>query len=552
MRRGGLRSPRRRGGLTHWLVLAGSLTLTFVATAFVATSARGRDEARFENAIQSASDRIIGRLEVYTSTLRGGAALFAATDVDADEFRRYAARLEIQRWYPGIQGIGWSPRLEAGLSGDADERYAIELLEPLDERNRAAIGFDMYSEPTRRDAMRRARDSAEPATSGRVILVQEIAGPRQPGFLIYVPVYAGGAVPQTLEQRRTTLLGFVYAPFRAHDLFARIFGMEANPRVSFSVYDGDSVHDSQLLFASERATPHEPLYRANRRLRVSGRLWTVEFESQPTFEAASRRGILPLVLLAGLLASAWLFLLARGQSRARAAAEQANQAKSLFLATMSHELRTPLNAIGGYVELMQIGVAGPVTERQQEYLHRVQRAQQHLLALINDVLNYARLDAGSVVYSLSEVAAANMVADSLTLIEVQASKKSISIDNAGGPDVAVLADPEKLRQILLNLLSNAVKFTDAGGRATTSWTVRGDHVEVRVEDNGIGIPAERLEHIFEPFVQVDPDLTRMRQGAGLGLAISRDLARGMGGDLSAVSRPGSGSVFILTLPLAAA
>jgi signal transduction histidine kinase len=541
---------RTSGGAAQWLVLAGSLALTAAATAFVAVSTRAHDAARFENAVQSAHDRIVGRLDIYISTLRGGAALFTASDtVTAEAFRQYIERLEVQRRYPGVQGIGWTQRLAHGLDGDVDERYAIRYLEPLDARNRAALGFDMYSEPTRRRAMRRARDDAEPALSGMVTLVQEIHGPQQPGFLLYVPVYGTDELPQTVAERRAALLGFVYSPFRANDLFAGIFGTEEHPRVSISVYDGpDSTHES-LLHASERAPGHRPQQRTVDLIDIAGHRWTVVYESQPPFEAASTRRLVPLILVAGLFASALLFLLARAQARARVAAESASRAKSGFLATMSHELRTPLNAIGGYTDLMQLGVAGPTTERQQTYLDRIQRAQQHLLGLINDVLNFTRVDAGRIVYRVEPVPVAAALRDAQSVIAPLAAQKDVALEIRPGPDVAGRGDGDKVRQVLLNLLSNAVKFTDAGGSIEASWAARDGRVEIRVRDTGIGIAEDRLDAIFDPFVQVDADLTRVRQGVGLGLSIARDLARGMGGEIAVRSRPGAGSTFTLELPL---
>jgi signal transduction histidine kinase len=540
----------RGGAATHWLVLAGSLALTVAATLFVAFTAQSRDEARFENAVQSATDRIVGRLDIYIATLRGAAALFAAGDVTADDFQRYVERLELQRWHPGIQGIGWSPRIATGLAGNVDEQYEILYLEPQDARNRAAMGFDMYSEERRREAMRRARDLGEPALSGRVTLRQEIDGPAQPGFLIYVPVYSGGGKPATVEERRAALVGFAYAPFRAHDLFAGIFGTEAEPRVRFAVYDGAEITPESLLVMTEREPERGSRRRSTNSLLLAGRAWTVTYEAQPEFDAASTSRIVPLVLLAGLLASMWLFALARGQTRARAAAEQANRAKSAFLATMSHELRTPLNAIGGYVDLMQLGVPGPTTAVQRQYLARVQRAQQHLLTLINDVLDFARIDAGRVEYRLVHVPVGEAVADALSLVDVQAREKRLQLNTRGQADVHAHADPERLRQILVNLLSNAVKFTDADGRIDVEWLAVDDAVEIGVSDTGIGIPQECLESVFEPFLQLDGDFKRRQSGAGLGLAISRDLARGMGGEITASSVVAVGSTFVLSIPKA--
>lgn len=234
---------------------------------------------------------------------------------------------------------------------------------------------------------------------------------------------------------------------------------------------------------------------------------------------------------------------------ARGAAEAASRAKSDFLAVMSHELRTPLNAIGGYAELLEMGIRGPVTTPQREDLARIQSSQRHLLGLINEVLNYARLETGTVRYDLQDVAVRDVLADAEALVRPQARTKGLTLRMPDvAPDVTVRADDEKLRQILVNLLSNAVKFTDRGGVITTEVELGETTVSIAVTDTGIGIAADKLESIFEPFVQVRADLTRTAEGTGLGLAISFDLARGMGGKLTVKSEPGEGSTFTLTLP----
>jgi signal transduction histidine kinase len=238
--------------------------------------------------------------------------------------------------------------------------------------------------------------------------------------------------------------------------------------------------------------------------------------------------------------------------RARAEAVAANRAKGEFLAVMSHELRTPLNAIGGYAELMELGIRGPVTEQQREDLSRIQRSQRHLLGLVNEVLNYAKLESGSVRYAVADVAVHEALADAAALLIPQARAKRLTLDiGECPPDLAVRADPEKLRQVLVNLLGNAVKFTDhRGAEVAVTCDANARTVAIQVRDTSIGIPADKLGAIFEPFVQVRADLTGTAEGTGLGLAISRDLARGMGGDLTAESTPGVGSTFTLTLPAA--
>jgi len=237
------------------------------------------------------------------------------------------------------------------------------------------------------------------------------------------------------------------------------------------------------------------------------------------------------------------------EKKARALAEEANKAKTDFLTTMSHELRTPLNAIGGYADLIQAGIRGPVTEEQLIDLERIKRSQRHLLSLINDVLNFAKLQAGIVHVAEQEFNIDDVATDVESLIAPQILERKLSYRFVTASEKCMCrGDKEKVEQILLNLLSNAVKFTERGGVITVSIDCTPVSVMVNVADTGIGISPDKIDAVFEPFVQLNRTRTSVTEGTGLGLAISRDLARAMNGDLTVSSKPRMGSVFTLRLP----
>lgn len=230
-------------------------------------------------------------------------------------------------------------------------------------------------------------------------------------------------------------------------------------------------------------------------------------------------------------------------------AESASQAKSDFMAAMSHELRTPLGAIIGYSDLVETEVVGPLSELQKTHLRRVKAGAWHLLGIIEEILTFSRVDAGREPVYQEPVDPSAVAADAVSLVEPQASDKGLALRVVLGDSPAeVVTDPGKLRQILVNLLGNAVKFTDEGEVGLRVWR-EADRVFFEVTDTGPGIPPEFLEQIFEPFTQVDSTHTRAKGGTGLGLPVSRRLARLLGGELEVVSAVGQGSRFTASIPL---
>jgi signal transduction histidine kinase len=242
----------------------------------------------------------------------------------------------------------------------------------------------------------------------------------------------------------------------------------------------------------------------------------------------------------------------RDARKLREAADVANHAKSIFLGNMSHELMTPLNAIGGYVALMEMGLRGPVSAEQLIDLARIRHNQAHLLTLISEMLTFVRSESGRMEYRLGELSAQGALREVAEMLRDAVDERQLElVESPDNADAIMWADPNRVRQILLNLVTNAIKYASShDGQITLSVGTTTRDVEIRVVDTGPGIPREKLSAIFDPFVQLASGLSDRRGGVGLGLAISRDLARAMNGDLTVESTVGVGSRFTLRLPRA--
>lgn len=277
---------------------------------------------------------------------------------------------------------------------------------------------------------------------------------------------------------------------------------------------------------------------------------------QPTLHAS----LLALQTFMGITGATFLVLGASSSERersrdqlraARDIARDANRAKAEFLAVMSHELRTPLNAIAGYSELLSLGLSGPLNQKQSDAVMRIRTNQQHLLALIDDVLSFARIEAGNTPIKQESIPVREALDSLEILLRPDLARQELAYIWKGcDPSLVVRADPIKLRQILLNVLGNAIKFTPSGGRIELSAHQSGDRISIRVSDTGIGIPAEKIDRVFDPFFQGQSGTTREYPGVGLGLSISRDFARAMGGDIQVESAANQGCV--VTIDLASA
>ena len=289
-------------------------------------------------------------------------------------------------------------------------------------------------------------------------------------------------------------------------------------------------------------------------------VWGTALGEGPFARTELNESLLALQVFMAVVAATFLVLGASIAERLRAEEDlrqahatvaEANRTKSEFLAVMSHELRTPLNAIAGYVELMFTTLETSITDAQQKYLSRIRSNQQHLLLMIEDVLSFAKIEAGQLSLERGRVRVRDALEELESLIEPELRRKEITFTcEPCDPALQVEANPERLRQIMLNLLANAVKFTNVGGRVDVGAVREGDRIRMWVRDTGIGIPPDQLERVFEPFFQVDRGTTRSYPGIGLGLAIARDLARAMGGEVRLESEVGKGSTASVELPAA--
>ncbi|MEN9935708.1 MAG: hypothetical protein RLZZ387_2287 [Chloroflexota bacterium] len=569
VRRSTLRIPSR---FIPYAVLGGSLLLTLVTSLYTAAITRANDQLRFESQVQQTQEAIAARLDTYISLLRGVTGLYAASDsITAEDFRAYVDRLDLRERYPGMQGIGFSLRVPSGEEhalisirrqshpdfhiwpdGPRDELHTILYLEPLDLRNQAALGFDMFSEPTRRAAMERARDTGLPAASGRVTLVQEIDERKQAGFLIYVPIYRSGSTPTTVAERRAQLIGFAYTPFRADDLLTNLFGTGDTPRLGFEAYDTTDLSPERLLHISpaDDTGLGEPRFTTTTQIEVAGQPWILRYRTLPTFENTSAATWVPFITLAGVLISLVLFALVQAQVRARDVAEAAVRARDEFFSVASHELKTPLTALLGNTQLIQRRAAreGTLSERDRRSLQVITDQAQRLNKLVSTLLDHSRIQSGRLAIERNAIDLGILVSRVVSEVQPSLTNHTVTFDAHQTP-LVVLGDEMRLEQVLQNLIGNAIKYSPKGGPVVVRLERCADHATVQVTDHGMGIPPDALPHLFQPFYRAPNVDTQSISGMGIGLYVIREIVNQHDGTINVESVEGQGSTFTVQLPL---
>ncbi|WP_246154670.1 CHASE domain-containing protein [Methylobacterium oryzihabitans] len=576
-----------------------------------------RDRLTFLHATEIELRTVEDQFRTYAALLRGGAGLFAANgdSVTLAEFRAYVGRIEFQSLYPGFLGIGFTPTMPAsererfaaraealGVAGfhvrpptDNPMISPVLFAEPPNPRNQAAIGYDVMSDPVRRDMVERARDTGLPAASARIQLVQEIDANKQAGFLVAMPVYAGGAVPAGVGERRRRFLGFVFGAFRANDLFNSIVAARAEEDAAFAIYDG-APSEATLLHRSARATG-AVAGRLTREatLDLGGRTWTVLFEQRLSPRRASALSEVWLVGVGGLLATALLgfaafrqrrtqdeirrlnaSLEARVEERTRDLREAADrlrqageerarmeevlrqsqkmEAVGQLTGGLAHDFNNLLAGISGALELIETRIGQGRSKDVAKYIAAAQGASKRAAALTHRLLAFSRRQ------TLAPKAIdANRLVDGMLDLIQRTVGPGIDVRHKGADDLwPALVDPSQLENALLNLCINARDAMPDGGRIVIETYNRwidgrqaealdmpeGQYLSLCVSDTGTGMPPEVVARAFDPFFTTKP----IGAGTGLGLSMIYGFAKQSGGQVRITSEVGAGTAVCLSLP----
>lgn len=568
-----MRSPR--------LVLAATLLVTLAVSYFSYRMVTGEVKLGFNQRAEQIKDVLQLGMQAYVNTLTQTKGFFVANDnrISRESFRDYVRGIDLLNAYPGLRGLGYAVRTsKAGLArqisdmraaGFPDYRvwpdrlrseyFPILFLEPLDWRNRRALGYDMFSEPVRRHAMEQARDTGLPVASGRVDLMQETGADRQPGFLIYVPVYRPGAPLATVAQRRAALVGFVYSPFRANDIFNELFGQDTQKHlehIRFTIYDGIAPDPANLLYehigtAARSGIHRRRLFERIVNVDVAGHPWTVHVTMAPG-EATLSTFMVPLLILGfGITVSLLLYRILRDMQARQLIEEQLLKVRNLesigvLAGGIAHDFNNILTAILGNISLGKLYTQA--SDKVYEILTEAEKACWRARELTHQLLTFAK--GGTPVKRAASIA--EVVRDTATFALRGANVKcDLRFDDDIWP---MEFDAGQISQVVANLVINAKQAMPEGGiviialenAEVTAGKIfelsPGRYIKLTVTDTGTGISPRYIDKIFDPY------FTTKSEGSGLGLATTYSIVKKHGGYIGVNSRVGIGTTFTIYIP----
>lgn len=567
-----------------YVIFVVALLLTTVTTFYVNHILQERDKLRFGSSVQETQDAIVNEMEIYTTLLRGAASFFTANgDATGSEFETYVNRLRLQKFYDGIQGIGYIQHLTNDQKssflesfnnddtntlaikpdGEREEYNVIVYLEPKNSLNQAAIGLDIYNDPIRLDALQRARDTAKPVTSKSVILTKTTKT-RQPCFFIFLPIYESTNVPATVAERRDKITGYVFSPFRSDIVFTKELNSPSLPSLTYKIYDGMTTDEKHLVYDSvdtnnKTALEYNPLFQTTRHLTIDGETWTIVYTNNPTFEQASQKNLPPFIFLGGVLVSFLFFTLSRSQYIAKNNAEiyahqlqtsQQELQKAIgmrdnFISIASHELKTPVTSLKVYIEVLIRQLTQQGETKVTDYLTKMNRQTDKLTLLIHDLLDVSRLQGGRLTFRKEKFDVSKLVSEVVEGTQQIATNHRIIIK--GKTQTKVWGDRERISQVLNNLLTNAIKYSPDAKEVIVRLAEKNNHTLISVQDFGIGISKEHQKKIFNRFYRVNDRDKQTYPGLGIGLYISNEIMKQHNGHITIKSRQDRGSTFTFAL-----
>jgi signal transduction histidine kinase len=570
------------------ILFAQTAPAIFVALAFLALTFNSYATANRENKmdgdnvvrtqVNDAQINIQERIETYEDILLSGAGLFGASEnVTRAEWGNFINNFNIPERYPGVQGIGYIkiinqaelnnhvqnirsndyPGYEVFPIANRDLYAPVLYIEPLNEPNKKALGFDLNSEQTRRAGLEQARDTNSAILTDIVTIIQDDPMQSQPGFIMFLPVYKPGSVVDTVEKRKENITGYVYAPFRSYDLLSKLTPGN-NDKFGFEIY-AESEYGSTLIYKSENFDKNKSLksnYATSSSFTINNKTWKIVGVASPSVIPDSQREAPVTSLLGGILfsffAGGFLFLLLtnRVNINARREAQQIQEAKDELLALASHQLRTPATGVKQYLGMLIEEYVGKINKDQRKLLEKAYSSNERQLKTINDMLLVARTESTTIELNINSFNFSELVRQ--TLEERSDSIKHhhhTLIINMPKKDIKISGDKQYLRMAVENIISNAIKYTPDGGSLEVILKKHKETIELNILDTGVGVEEENLPLLFRRFSRIPNNLSEHVSGNGLGLYLVEKIIKAHQGSVKFDSIASEGSMVTITIPI---
>ncbi len=514
------------------------------------------------------------QLQLYDSALTAGVGFFKTdTNVTRSEWKQFIEALEPSKRYPGVLGIGYAEVVTEAKKNAFENRIQNEgfgdfritpsttdreiytpiiYLEPFNEVNAQALGFNMYSQQVRREAMEAARDTSDTVLSGTTKLIQDDASNTSSVLLLYAPHYQAGIPAGTEAERRTALRGFVYTPIRSIDMFPIIFSGDDD---NFNTEVRDVTNGDDNLIYRDHPGPDSYEWLYTEKIDIFGRTWELRHGAQNEVVPEALRSRPMNVVVGGTVFAiivatiVYLLLQRRTKILAERGSRKLERAKDDLLSLASHQLRTPATGVKQYVGMVLEGFTGKLTSEQQEILNLAYVSNERQLRIINEFLYLAKADADRIVLSPRDFNLADVVKEVVgdMQTDIQEAGHTLRIVKKSKNPI-VSADIHSVRMIIENLISNAVKYTPSGGKLVITVEQEPGVCTLSVQDNGVGIDKKDFPKLFRQFSRIPNELTKQTSGSGIGLYLAGQLAERNNGEVTVASAKGKGSVFTLRLP----